>query len=359
MKFSSKLLLLASCIAVTFIVVKNSLESANIASDVAVTDPLELKASSDQGARLSTVISETGMVPIEANEDFANAPIDSFEMELIAKLQESYGENIDQLHIQASLIRIKAFMLERYPVGGEHRFARVIHAAFPLLAESILSLLDRLEIYNQWLGANQASLTELPFTEQHAALWAKRREIFGDDADLIWSEEKAELAGKGNAIRAHIAELEENTSMSLNEKLYQLQAALSEQQAGSLQSAVTSPSTVVQAFLSLDSVQVNLSDMDPAERQLKIDDIRRQSGFSEERIQELAKQDAEKEARWQNGLAYMAKRGELTESLEGEALEQSLSNLRTEFFKHEAITIEQEEDAGFWRFSRPRIYGVN
>ena len=58
--------------------------------------------------------------------------------------------------------------------------------------------------------------------------------------------------------------------MSLNEKLYQLQAALSEQQAGSLQSAVTSPSTVVQAFLSLDSVQVNLSDMDPADRQLEV-----------------------------------------------------------------------------------------
>jgi hypothetical protein len=69
--------------------------------------------------------------------------------------------------------------------------------------------------------------------------------------------------------------------------------------------------------------------------------------------------DERREARWQNGLAYLQERARLEASFEGEALEGELRALREEYFAHEAPTIEAEERDGFFRFERPRVYGRN
>ena len=93
----------------------------------------------------------------------------------------------------------------------------------------------------------------------------------------------------------------------------------------------------------------------------KIDEIRRSIGFDEDLVQELAERDLVREARWQNGYAYMEARGML-EARYGQngVPEIELDLLREQYFQHEASTIKREEtDIGFYRYNRPRVYGRN
>jgi len=55
----------------------------------------------------------------------------------------------------------------------------------------------------------------------------------------------------------------------------------------------------------------------------------------------------------------MEKRETLSSNLKGDALSKAMDELRMEFFKHEAPTIAKEEQQGFYRFNRPRLYGQN
>jgi hypothetical protein len=112
-------------------------------------------------------------------------------------------------------------------------------------------------------------------------------------------------------------------------------------------------------YFRLESVQQDLENMPPLDRQQALAKSRRQLGYTESSISELAKQDEAKELRWKNGYEYMAHRDQLATSYEGADLQQRLRGLRTEYFNHEAATIEAEEKSGFMRYERPRVYGSN
>ena len=101
----------------------------------------------------------------------------NFESELIDQLQRRYGESISRLDVQASLMRIQAFVMERYPDDGLARFRRIILGAFPQYAESIFSVLERLARYNEWLIENHSQLADLGHLERNGMLWAKRHEL--------------------------------------------------------------------------------------------------------------------------------------------------------------------------------------
>jgi hypothetical protein len=69
--------------------------------------------------------------------------------------------------------------------------------------------------------------------------------------------------------------------------------------------------------------------------------------------------DQERDRRWEMGRTYMAERAALAKEYSGDALETHLQELRARYFGAEATTIADEEAAGFFRFDRPRKYGVN
>ena len=86
---------------------------------------------------------------------------------------------------------------------------------------------------------------------------------------------------------------------------------------------------------------------------------RTEMGFSQQEVERMQEVDAYREKRWENGLAYMEERDLLVEGLGGEELGTQLDALREKYFKHEAKTIKLEEEDGFFRYKRPRIYGRN
>jgi hypothetical protein len=109
----------------------------------------------------------------------------------------------------------------------------------------------------------------------------------------------------------------------------------------------------------MQGVQRELAAQSPAARSEELARIRRELGFDEAQIARLQELDDRREARWQNGLQYMEERARIAATFEGDALEQELAHLRTQYFEHEAPTIEAEERDGFYRFERPRVYGRN
>lgn len=73
----------------------------------------------------------------------------------------------------------------------------------------------------------------------------------------------------------------------------------------------------------------------------------------------MEKRDAERNQRRDVGLKYMAAREKVVSQFEGAEQEEKLKEIREEFFKDEAKTIELEEADEFFRFERPRYYGRN
>lgn len=112
-------------------------------------------------------------------------------------------------------------------------------------------------------------------------------------------------------------------------------------------------------FLRIDGVQAQLAELGPTARASALAEIRRRMGYEEEAVARMAERDAERDARWSRGLAYLEQRDRLQATFEGEVLDEELRHLRERTFAHEATTIEREEASGFERFERPRIYGRN
>jgi len=175
----------------------------------------------------------------------------------------------------------------------------------------------------------------------------------------------AELAraseAQEEALRAALLGVAEDESLALEARLDRYRDALrkARDQAPGSRSAFDHPGMRVEAFLRVDAVQRELAALSPAARSHALAHIRRELGLPEQEIARMEEIDERREARWQNGLAYLQERARIEATFEGEALEEELRALREEYFGEEAPTIEAEERSGFHRFRRPRVYGRN
>ncbi len=299
------------------------------------------------------------VIPTRELADAKDVTPDDFETKMVEKLKTGYQDKIADLSVQASLIKVKQYVLDQFPEDGNALFHRIIMAAFPQHADSIFRVIGGLEEYQDWMTDQYLYLQELSPLARNGALWQKRKEIFGNDAQLIWQEEKNRLAQGKLQMQEVLHQLDQSQDMSMDEKLFQLRSAIHDNLRGNIQDAAINEGVISRAFFNLSSVQESLASLPEEERQMQIDNIRRQSGYSEEQIERLSTRDKEREARWQNGANYMKEREQLVERLDGEQLEEALQDLRKQYFKHEAATIQKEEEMDFWRFKRPRKFGNN
>ena len=344
---------LAAASTILYLQITNSLEISNTtlsdSKPKATLAPLKAQHSSSQHSD-----DEMEAILTSSEDD-----LDIFESQLIEKLQSTYGARIDALNVQASLITVKRYVLKYDPQQGLERFSRIIHAAFPKYAESILSIIERLEIYNDWIIENQTMLTELTEAMQQGTIWEKRRELFGEDAEEIWADELAELSQKQTKMHELFDEMDKSKSATIDETLYQLKTALAENHQGSIQELAVSGGNIAKVLFNFESVQEVLKSLSPEERQLEINKVRRELGFSEEQIAKQQEKDERRNKQWDNGLAYMNERSVLLETTSEADLPEAMKRLRDQYFGKDAVTIQKEEDSDFWRFKRPRKYGNN
>lgn len=287
---------------------------------------------------------------------------DHYIREMVALIKKEFGQRISAVHVQVGLKAFRDDLIRTYPGQGAAMFEQIIRAAFPELADQILSVIALMDSYEEWLLTVMPDLNEMDLMAQQEMLWEKRLALFGEDAKDIWQRELSPQEERNESVRKTVAMLDTAYDIPIDERLYLLQNTFDENYSQSMSELVYDTSSVLtQVFFRFDSVQKDLAAMNPDQRQETINGIRRQIGYSEQDIELMAEQDQKKEARWQNGYAYMEARRALSEqNLPDQELQAQVAQLREEYFGPEAYTIgKEEDDLGFFRYERPRVYGWN
>ncbi len=331
---------------------------SNPASSLPDESVVSLDAPSSGGAgKPGTGVDEQNVAGAPGSS--AGQSVESYINGMALELLEKYGQTIQDRRTQARLLEVRDQVMGLYPLEGEFIFTRILALAFPDHVNQILETIELMADYEKWLEENQLALSEMPFLEREGAIWHKRRQMFGEDAELIWAEEKQAWAQKQQKIQQVIMSLDQSETNSLNETLFQLQSALNDTYGNGVERLAMDNAVVAQVYFGFESVQSKLRQMSSDQRQQHINQLRKQLGYSDEQIQRLETRDQKRNQRWDNGLAYMAERNALTTRLSGPELERELEQLRLRYFQHEAKTISLEEKDGFFRYERPRLYGRN
>ena len=282
-----------------------------------------------------------------------------FIQQMVAELRARHGHDINELTVQLTMQDFRDFVLEQFPQNGMEVFRQIMAQAFPNHVHDILEIVAKMDQYNQWHADNLLSLNEMNELARNGAIWNKRREIFGDLADIIWQNERNQEEAKRLAVQETVDALHQAKDLDMQERLQVLQSTIYEQFGDGNTNFLINKGMVANIYFHLDSVQDDLHGMSDSERAEAIAQARRQLGFTEADINYMAEQDAKKESRWKNGYAYMNERDQLSASYSGDTLEQKLDDLREKYFGREAPTIKKEEASGFNRYERPRMYGRN
>ena len=285
-------------------------------------------------------------------------PLEDLQAQLILVLGQ-YRDHIDDLAVQVQLVELRDYLLGVAPMQGAQLFREAVYAVFPEQAASIFAAIQAIDDYNAWLFQEAGRMASMNEVERDQLLWQKRRELFGDAAEQIWSEELLAYEQRRSTIRNTITELNSATDITNAEKLHQLQSSLNDLYNFALDGVYLNPNLVSGVFLGMDSVQSELAALPATERQAQIDTYRKQMGYSETALERARELDARRNARWENGHRYMAEREALAAEYEGEEFDSKLADLHEAYFKHEAPTIAAEENGGFFRYLRPRVYGRN
>lgn len=285
---------------------------------------------------------------------------DPFIEHMVREFRKYYGETISEKSTQAGIISLRNFIMGTRPADGRSVFYTILKKAFPAYADEIMDTLARLDEYNRWLADSRDALLKMTESERTAAMRKKRHELFGDDAEGIWSGDMLATEARKAQMQDTLSALNETDGMGIGEKLQVYEGALRAAYKDSPEAFILQqPELLSKVFFSIESVQDELKKMNPEARQQAIDSIRRQMGSTDEQIERMAARDADNERRWQVGYQYMEKRDELAKRYQGAELEEKLGELREQSFGNEANTIEREEKDDFFRFQRPRIYGRN
>jgi hypothetical protein len=280
--------------------------------------------------------------------------------QFVKELMNYYGKTISEKATQASLFNLRKFIMSTHPGNGNDLFYNMIKRAFPGYADAIMATLDKLDRYNFWLKDNKDMLSKMTATERLAALEKKRKELFGEDAEKIWTGEELATEARKAKVQDAIAVLNESRDTTMDEKIDVFQGTLRETYGNTPDRFILDQGTYLsKVFFSLDSVQEVLKQMSSQDREQEINRIRKKMGLTDEQIEFMTKRDADNEMRWEAGLQYMKDRDKVVQKYEGQEQEEKLKELRKQYFDDEANTIELEEKDDFFRFKRPHIYGRN
>ena len=301
-------------------------------------------------ARDSAVTSPSGAIPES----------DPFSDKIVSELKKYYGSTIAKKSTQAEVISIRDFVMGLRPEKGKDYFYNILKRAFPQYADEIMKTMEKLDLYNRWLSDNRDQLMKMTASERLAAMWKKRKELFGEDAEKIWSGEILATEERKAKMQDTLAGLNKSREMSLDAKLGEYKRVLKETYTGTAEEFILNQGGLLsKVFFSLDSVQEELNNLSPAQRQQEINRLRAEMGMTERQVESMARRDADNASRWDTGLQYMEKREAVVKQYEGQEQENRLNDLRKEHFGDEANTIALEEKDGFYRFKRPHIWGRN
>jgi hypothetical protein len=277
---------------------------------------------------------------------------------LLAHIQTRYGgERLKNQYVQIKLIEdLVRYFRQNHPERWEAALLEFLREAFPERYEELAAKLRAWVGYEQFMRENEGYLQQLGDEERRKNVWAERERLFGAEAAReIWASEL-----KAQAVTEALAAIDARTDVKLGEKVKLYRDSLQETYGEKTEAFLERHrQEAMNRFLDLNSVQKELSAMKPEERSRSLREIRTCMGLDAEALQRWDVLDRERDGRWDVGAKYMQEREALAKQYSGEALEERLRPVRERHFGAEAETIAGEEQSGFFRFERPRVWGRN
>ncbi len=272
----------------------------------------------------------------------------------VALLRERYGGRVQNARVQAELLEeLMGELQRRQPDAWVEPLHELLVAAFPQHAGRLFQMSESLYLYNKDLASRRDLLGAATREERRRILWQLRYERFGEAAEEIWEAERR-LGAVQNSLQA----LTDNRELSLADKSAAYRGALEEAYGPALPSVLAQDRLAfVNAFT--DAMQADLVALPREDRYRALREIRAGLDMDAAALDRWEALDRERDRRRAQGEAYYAARENLQNRYAGAEQAARLANLRREFFGAEAEQIQNEEEAGYFRFREARIFGRN
>jgi len=296
--------------------------------------------------------SPTGTAPLES----ARGPVRQ-EEDLVSYLRNKYGARIKIPYIQIQMLEdLMRHFQKLNPEGWEEALLALLREAFPELYDELAARLRQRVEYGRWMEENEASLRARSPEERRAAVWEERNRLFGKEAaENIWQAEMRHQA-ESDAL----ATIDALPAATVKDRLARYKQSLEDIYGEKAEAYLqVRQQEVMNRFLDLGSVQQELGGLTAEQRAEHLRHIRQEMGLDAEAMERWKALDAQRDARWEAGSQYMSEREALTQQYSDVELEARLAELRARYFGQEAELIAQEEGSGFFRFTRPRVWGRN
>jgi hypothetical protein len=277
--------------------------------------------------------------------------------DLVSYLRSRYGARIREPHTQMRMLEELMRHFQRLnPTGWEADLLALVQQAFPELYDELaLRLRQRLD-YGRWMREHSAELQDKPAAERRAALWEERNEIFGKEvAEKLWAGEL-----RNQSVADALTAINALPDATVSDRMAKYKESLAKTYGQDTEAYMKAhQQELMNHFLDLSSVQKELASLPPAQRSENLRTIREEMGLDDEALKRWDELDKVRDTRWEVGSQYMSEREALAQQYSGAELETKLQELRTRYFADEAGTVAEEEETGFYRFSRPRQWGRN
>lgn len=283
-------------------------------------------------------------------------PVDEQRYEQFRKrLREQYIAVIDhpgmQLQCIQSLIR---WLKKHYPETWEMLVPEYLTRLFPEHADDLVSRFHQMERFSAWLNDTEDVLINMPLADRKGLIQDKRIEIFGEDAQIIW--EKIVQKEAVDELLTHLKEVDVSLKDKIDNYSRELDTIFKTDSSDYKKRHLN---TLMNKFLSINSVQKALEQMTSSDRTAYLNELRKTLGMNDETLNRWKSLDRKRDLQWKNGRQYMEERQKLEATLSGRSLTDALRHLRNTRFGEQARQIETEETSGFFRFQRQRFYGKN
>lgn len=291
----------------------------------------------------------------QADEELRTRLQADFDMQdVVQYFRDTYGKTIHHKHTQVMLVeKLMSYLIKMYPDDWVVYLYAMLREIFPGMENEIFDTFEKLHKYNTWLEENNSDLAQMSSKEKRDALWKKRYEIFGQDAEQVWEAEKR-IEPIYNAL-----DTINESNMPFDQKLSLYKQSIQEAYKTNAENFVArKQQELMNTFLDVESVQKDLAAMTPQERKESLKEVRKAMGLDSAALQRWEELDQIRDQRWDAGMQYMQQRAELEKKYKGQELEKQLDSLRIKYFGDEAETIRAEEESGYYRFTQQRKYGL-
>lgn len=292
--------------------------------------------------------------PVYTSGPLSQLPAD--EQQLAKAMIERFGKKLNHPYWRIRAIETLMKVLQKkYPNDWKLRLRDLLKQFFPEDADALLATLEAYDRYSDWLLSMQTDRKFSNREERLKAIWDKRRELFGQDAEAIWAEEI-----KQEKVDGALKKLE-GSGLPVAAKVDSYVKTLTEVYGpDALNPDKSHPVQMMEGFLNLESVQSELRAQTPEQQKQSLRKLREGLGLKEDAIQRLEALDDQRQQRHSAGETYQAQRAALEKQYQGESLQLQVNALQNRLFgEEEAQFIRNEEASGYYRYKEKPVIGVN